>query len=280
MSGLPLRTALFAMPIAIALALPASSKEPFAVTFDGPYTSRAMVTGTRPETRPAGFADCLDDVLVKVSGNPALIGDRRLKPYERQAGQWVEHYSYHDQLEGIPIHDEQGTRDRAFDLVCEFKSAAIDRILHKLGEVPWKGPRPKLAVFAGVSTARGPFVLASDGERGVDQRIAFATAANKRGLVGILPSSDVVDSRKIDFHKLDSSKPIRLDLAAKAAGGDLPLWGTLVWKDKPAGWKTQWSFGWRGHVYRWVAAGISFDEAFRRGFEGAAQIMSGHGAPG
>jgi len=70
------------------------------------------------------------------------------------------------------------------------------------------------------------------------------------------------------------------DLAAKAAGGDLPLWGTLVWKDKPAGWKTQWSFGWRGHVYRWVAAGISFDEAFRRGFEGAAQIMSGHGAPG
>src|SRR5579862_8972233 len=106
------RIALIALLILIALPGLAFAKEPFAVTFDGPYTSRAMVTGTRPSTRPAGFADCLDDVLVKVSGNPHLIGDQRLKPYERQAGKWVVKFSYHDQLEGIPIHDEQGTRDR------------------------------------------------------------------------------------------------------------------------------------------------------------------------
>jgi hypothetical protein len=276
-------TALCALALAllVAFALPRAgfAKEPFAVTFDGPYTSRAMVTGTRAENRPAGFADCLDDVLVKVSGNPHLEGDPRLKPYERKAGKLVVAFRYHDQLEGIPIHDEQGTRDRAFDLICDFKPAAIDKILHALGETPWKGPRPKLAVFVGVLTARGPFVLASDGERGIDQRLSFGTAANKRGFVAILPSTEVLTRRQIDFHKLDSPQPIRLDMAAKAAGGDLPLWGTLVWSDNPAGWKTQWRFAWHGHEYKWTGAGISFDEAFRRGFQGVAQILSGHGQP-
>ena len=278
MPALSLRVAA-ALLIAAAIPVKGFAKEPFAVTFDPPYTARAMVTGTRPETRPAGFADALHDVLVKVSGDPRLIGDPRVKPFEHDAGKLVARYSYHDQLEGIPIHDEQGTRDRAFDLICDFKPAAIDAILKRLGDAPWKGARPRLAIFVGVKTARGPFVLASDGERGIDQRISLATAANKRGIEAVVPSTQVLTERKIDYHMLDSPKPIRLDFAAKAAGGELPLWGTLEWKDDPAGWKTNWRFGWQGREYRWHGAGISFDEAFREGFMGVAQIASGHGAP-
>ena len=248
--------------------------------FDPPYTARAMVTGTRPETRPAGFIDCLDDVLVKVSGDPHLIGDPRIKRFEKDAGKLVTGFHYRDQLEGIPIHDEQGTRDRAFDLICDFNRPGIDRILHALGEKPWLGPRPRLAVFVGILTSRGPFVLASDGDRGPDQRDSLATAANKRGIPAVLPTTAMLTERQIDFHKLESSKAIRLDVAAKAAGADLPLAGTMVWSDRPpAGWITRWRFDWRGHTYRWGGAGISFDESFRRGFQGVAQILSGHGAP-
>ncbi len=36
------------------------------------YTAMAIVTGTDMRSRPAGFARCLREVLVKVSGNPAL----------------------------------------------------------------------------------------------------------------------------------------------------------------------------------------------------------------
>jgi hypothetical protein len=247
--------------------------------FDPPYTARAMVTGTRPETRPAGFVDCLRDVLVKVSGNPHLIGDPRIESFDREAGKLVTGFHYRDQLEGIPIHDEQGTRDRAFDLICDFNRAGVDRILHALGDKPWLGPRPTLAVFVGIRTMRGPFVLATDSERGPDQRDSLATAANKRGIPAILPTSAMLAERHIDFHKLESPQGLRLDMAAKAAGGDLPLVGTLVWSDRPAGWTTRWRFDWHGRTYHWGAAGVSFDEAFRRGIQGVAQILSGHGAP-
>lgn len=249
-------------------------------SFDGPYTARAMVTGTRAETRPAGFADCLDDVVVKVSGDPRLIGDPQLKPFERSAGKLVTGFRYHDQLEGIPIHDEQGTRDRAFDLICDFEPARVDRILHTLGETPWHGHRPRLAMFIGVTTLRGPYVFAADGDRGMDMLGSLATAANKRGIPVILPNVAQLARNQVDFARIESAKPDNFAAAAKDVGAEMPLVGTLTWADRPAGWVTRWRFEWRGRVYRWGGKGISFDEAFRRGVMGVAQILSGHGAPG
>lgn len=248
-------------------------------SFDGIYTARAMVTGTRAETRPAGFADCLDDVLVKVSGDPRLIGDPRVKRLEPTAGKLVTGFRYHDQLEGIPIHDEQGTRDRAFDLICDFDRAGVDRILHALGEAPWRGHRPRLAMFIGVTTLRGPFVLAADGDRGMDMLGSLATAANKRGLPEVLPDVAQLTRNRIDFHQVETARPSGFAAAARDVGAEMPLVGTLTWSDRPAGWVTRWRFEWRGHLYRWGGKGISFDEAFRRGFQGVLQILSGHGAP-
>jgi hypothetical protein len=271
------KSTLAALSLTLAAAWPGA---PRADSFDAPYTARAMVTGTRPDTRPAGFADCLEDALVKVSGDPRLIGDHRLAPYKRHAGKWVVHFRYRDQLEGIPIHDEQGTRDRAFDLICDFDHAAINRILHALGDKPWLGERPRLAMFLGVRTALGPYVLAIDGERGIDQRDSVATAANKRGIPVVLPNQAFLDQSHIDFFRIAAAdSAIDLDEAARAAGGQVPLWGTLVFGQHPIGWISQWHFRWRGKLYRWGGRGISFDEAFRRGVMGVAQILSGHGAP-
>jgi hypothetical protein len=37
---------------------------------------------------------------------------------------------------------------------------------------------------------------------------------------------------------------------------------------------------WNGRMHRWQLRGVTFDEAFRRGIGGAAQILSGNGDPG
>jgi hypothetical protein len=63
-------------------------------------------------------------------------------------------------------------------------------------------------------------------------------------------------------------------------GADVALVGRLVWVDSDLGWATQWQMDWQSRPYRWQARGITFDEAFRRGIGGAAQIASGNGDPG
>ena len=82
------------------------------------YQSTAIVTGTDMRSRPAGFARCLRDVLVKVSGEPRLIQDARVAELGRRADAFVVSFSYVDVMAGIPIHDDQGTYDRPRSLPC------------------------------------------------------------------------------------------------------------------------------------------------------------------
>jgi hypothetical protein len=81
------------------------------------------------ENRPAAFARCLMDVLVKASGDPRLLEDRRAIDLSQDAGRLVRTFQYRDRLEGVPIHDEQGTRDRPHDLTVDFDP---DRVVEAL----------------------------------------------------------------------------------------------------------------------------------------------------
>jgi len=47
----------------------------FAVKVDNLYRAKAIVTGIGEKNRIPGLVRCLEDVLVKVSGDPRLIAD-------------------------------------------------------------------------------------------------------------------------------------------------------------------------------------------------------------
>jgi hypothetical protein len=70
-----------------------------------------------------------------------------------------------------------------------------------------------------------------------------------------------------------------LGSVAAKQGGEVALIGRLVWDDSELGWATQWQIDWHGRPHRWRVRGVTFDEAFRRGIGGAAQILSGNGDP-
>jgi hypothetical protein len=56
---------------------------------DDLYDGQAIVTGQREPERVRALPDCLEDVLVKVSADPGLIGDRRLAPLKAKAGDFL-----------------------------------------------------------------------------------------------------------------------------------------------------------------------------------------------
>ena len=275
----PAAGAIRAMLVAMSVMMPIGCRDATAADTIELYQTRVTVTGQGEANRMTGFAAALEDVLLKASGAERLNGDRRLAAYRSKAKDFVKSFSYRDQFFGKPIRDEQGTRDRPFDLTVDFEAARIDAILKTLGVKPWLSHRPRLAVFVAMEQGAKNYVVTADGSRSDLQRDALLSAADKRGMEIVLPGAAMLAKSNIATEALRSPSFPMLTQIATELGGDVALVGRLVWDDRELGWATQWQLAWRGRTHRWQLRGLTFDETFRRGIGGAAQVLSGNGDP-
>lgn len=243
------------------------------------YTSDAIVTGTGEKNRQIGFRECLTEVLVKVSGDQSLLTQPNLAPLLDRAGGFVATFSYRDRLEGIPIHDEQGTHDRPHDLTCRFEPATVDRLLQVLGRKPWLSPRPRLAFVLGVRDRTRLFMLTADGTESPYMAQSLQAATIPLALAAKLPQGAILAEERLDFAAFAAAAPARLQALAGRMGAEVTLAGTLTWSDAARGWIADWRLIAAGSVFRWRISGVSFDDAFRNAIRGAAQILSGNGTP-
>jgi hypothetical protein len=241
---------------------------------DDLYRAQTVVTGQGEDNRRAGFALCLEDVLIKVSGAFQLKDDERLAPLKLRASEYVTGFDYHDQMSGKPKHDEQGTRDRPYDLTVSFDHDKIDDLLRSLDIKPWLTPRPPVAVLVVMSSGSRTYLVTSDGRQSDLQRDALRAAASKRGLTILLPASQA-GSVALGRAELPPAT-----LAAAVPGAEATtLLGHLSWDDAELGWVAQWQLDTARAQHRWQFRGVTFDEAFRRGLGGVAQVLSNNGAP-
>lgn len=244
---------------------------------DDLYRARTIVTGQGEANRIIGFADGLEDVLIKVSGAFQLAGDSRLEPYKAKAGDFVKSYDYHDQMSGKPKRDEQGTRDRPYDLIVDFDAKKIDGALTALGLKSWPSPRPGVGVLIEMEQGSRQYIVTSDAKQSDLQRDSLLAAALKRGMAVALPSVADLEKVKISAAALMTTPAATL---TSAVSGDALLRGHLVWSEENLGWIADWQMDFRRQPHRWQFRGVTFDEAFRRGLGGAARILSGNGEPG
>jgi len=246
---------------------------------DDLYRAQTTVTGQGETNRIAGFSSCLEDVLIKVSGDLRLAGDPRLAESKSHAAEAVKAYNYHDQMSGKPVRDEQGTRDRPYDLTVDFDSGKIDGILRNLGLQPWLAHRPVLGVFVEMEQGGRKYAVTADGRQSDLQRDALLAAAAKRGLHIVLPDAAALAASNVDIAELTMLASSTLKPLVAAQGAEVVLAGHLTWSDSDLGWTTEWRIDWQGGLHRWSRGEVTFDEAFRRGIGSAAQILSGHGDP-
>jgi hypothetical protein len=250
-----------------------------ATAADDLYRAQAIVTGQGEANRIVGFASCLEDVLIKVSGAQKLAGDRRLAAYKSNAKDFVRAFSYHDQMSGTPTRDEQGTRDRPYDLTVDFDETKIDDLLKALHIKPWPSHRPVLAVFVEMQQGLKSYMVTADADRAAIQRESLLAAAARRGMTVVLPSAAALAESSINGAEFGTTTSSKFGSVAALQGGEVALIGRLVWDDRELGWATQWRIDWQNQTRRWRIRGVTFDEAFRRAIGGAAQILSGNGDP-
>jgi hypothetical protein len=269
---------LLACTMAAFLAGPASQQARSAPV-DELYQSQTIVTGQGEANRQVGFRDCLDRVLVRVSGDPRLPSRPEMPALRDRAGSFVSSFRYHDRMEGIPVHDEQGTHDRPHDLTCLYSHDVIDKVLRSLGSRPWLGKRPRLAVFLVTEQGTRHFALTADENLGQAMRDSFTNAAGGLLMAVAFPTSSLLSVAGLDEQKLRDADPALLARIAEQAGADQALAGSIVWSDDELGWIANWRLATAAKSYKWQVRGVNFDEAFRVAARGAAQILSGNGQP-
>ena len=243
------------------------------------YQARTIVTGQRDETRFPGFERCLGDVLKKVSGDPGITDEEVAAAVAGRAKDYVKDFHERDRMEDIPIHDEQGTRDRPFDLTVAFYPRKIDALLESLGRKPWTSRRPTIMVLLAVSNGTNAYILTNDEDMGFDQRESFMSAAWQAGMPIILPTAEVLNKSGLTMEGLHVASSADLEKFASANKSDLALVGSIVWNSGMLGWKADWHLYAEGAPHEWKIQDVNFDDAFRSAMRGTAQILSGHGEP-
>jgi hypothetical protein len=222
--------------LVLGIALALGPNVPRASAIDDPdlFRGRTLVTGQRPETRNPGYVACLRDVLVKVSGDPSVLQAPGIPALEARAGDLVIHHAYRDRMAGIPVHDEQGSRDRPYVMTVSFDPVLIEEELENLGSWAWTEPRPTIALALTIDGGGGPYPLTAAGP-GEGHREAIAEAAWTRGLTVALPA------------------------APGAPVEGKPLVGQARWDAGALVWRGQWHF----RDETWEGQAESFDRLYR-----------------
>lgn len=223
------------------------------------YKAETIVTGTGEAERMRGFGVGAEEVLIKLTGWARLAGSERAQKVVARAPELVGDYSYEDRMKDIPIHDEQGTRDRPHYLRMRFDPARFDQALAEAGLRKWEGPRPTLAIWLGVQETRGRYILSADGEGGYGQREVLKEASKRRGIPIILPPDAQKD---IAYESIEKRDWHRLLNASQALGANAVLFGTLEF-DGNAYWNVRFVAA-GDHAYaKWKLTGATFDKALK-----------------
>jgi uncharacterized protein len=232
------------------------------------YNAETVVTGKEEPERTRGFRVGLVDVVVKLTGDVRLAESQKLAPLLEKPHPLVEYFEYEDRMKHLPVRDEQGTRERPHFLRMRFNAVELDKALAHLGLSKWADDRPSLAVWVGVKTAVGGFVVTASGGEAYGQRIVITETAQNRGIPVRLPSDQAVTFADISEDKFEKIKSASKEADAWLSGM-LSITGSGYWD-------ITWKLRWKDQSRVWTQQGVSFDTALKDGLQTAALIFSGN----
>jgi hypothetical protein len=233
------------------------------------YKAETIVTGTGLSERIRGFRIGVEDVLVKLTGDVTLAGTKAASDVAEHAADLVADFAYEDRMKDIPVHDEQGTRDRPHFLRMQFDAAKFDAALRQAGLRTWTSERPTLAVWIGISEPRGKYVLAREGD-GYGQREVLKGASKKRGIPILLPPEN---QSAVNYDAVATGNLAVLRQASKDLGGNAILYGRLDF-DGEAHWNTSWAVAGDHVDAEWTMNSVTFDAALKGAIDQVAAAFS------
>ncbi|MEC9367837.1 MAG: DUF2066 domain-containing protein [Pseudomonadota bacterium] len=259
------------LPVLLFFGLTASVSA-FEVT--GLYKAEAVVTGREEPERSRGFREGIEEVLGKLTAVSPFPAGPALQDALADPAPFVAAFEYEDRKKGIPIHDEQGTRDRSYILRMTLDRSRIDGLIAQMGLRKWQADRPRLAILLAIRDGRGGYLLTRDGESGFGQREVLISAAARRGVPIVMPSEVERVAGKLEpgVFALPAAEISRV---ARDLDGDGALAGELTLDPDGQGWSVRWMLHGLSAGGEWQMKGVSFDVALAAGIDRAARALAG-----
>lgn len=247
--------------LAGSLAAPMAFDAAHAYEEPGLYSAVVVVTGEdNLEERARGIREALPLVLTKLTVDGALAQHAVENGMTEDAATLVDSFSYHDRKEGVQISDEQGTRERSFELTVTFDRRKIDAMVASLGGKVWTSKRPRVGIVLMIDDGASAYVLTQTSERGYGQRWAMEDAADALALPLDLPAASTGETAESALPALLPNTPLRLEGRMKVT---------------PEGyWDTHWHLTGLSVDERFASAGVTFDTAIEEALRQSARVLS------
>lgn len=251
----------------------------WAVEMKGLYEVEVAVEGQSANQRRTAIREAFRQVLVKVTGNRALLNEQTLRKSQRNASRYVQQYRYRiveravvETLEEGLVEAEQAPVEAVAPVAVEperllwvrFDATAVNRLLREKGLPIWGSARPSVMVWLsqeqqGQRSMLQPEMLPEMAE-------AVEEQAQQRGLVVMLPLMDMEDHQQLPASALWGGFAETIQLASSRYDVDVALTGLLLVTENEQ-WQVEWRLYQDESVEEWIGAKGELSEIVAQGVD-------------
>ena len=231
----------------------------------GLYSGEAPVADQSDEQRAAGMSAALSQVVVKLTGDPAVVSREAVAKALGEAGRYAQRYSYRQDVVA-----EGGQPQVKLTLVAQFDRAAIDRLLRDFGLKAWSAARPPVLVFLAVDDGNGLRLVTDPADAAAQPLLQ---AAQQRGLNLALPNLADADAAALGAQAAWSGDLAALAPQAARAQTALLLVGQL--RRLGEQWSAHWTLSDGSAPQSWDGSDASLDALLAQAAAGAADRVVG-----
>lgn len=202
------------------------------------YEARVTVPDRSTEARTAAVRTALSEVLVRLSGDPAVVSNPAGKALLADPSRHLQQYQY-----------EGDAATGGMFLRAGFAAAPLDAALREQGLALWGRERTPVLTWVAVDDGQRRYLLGAEDD---DPLVAqLRAAARRQNLELVLPLLDLEDQSKVTFTRVQEGDLDALMAASARYQPQAVLVGSL--QSAASGWSGRWGLRHAGSDSQWVA---------------------------
>ena len=239
------------MPLLVAEAAPAKL-----------FESEVVVANQSPGVRSHAMKTALQAVLVRVTGQNAVLAGEPGRMLLDDPAQLVQQYRYFTVPQSEPP---------VLKLWVQFDGEAIRAALQQQGVTYWGTERPDTLVWLAVEDRGKRYVVAADD--GTDVYRQVERAARQRGVPVLFPLMDLQDQSKVRFSDIWGGFYENVLDASRRYNPQAVLIGRLN-RSPSGGWSSRWQLEVAGTPSSWSDSRQQLDALAQQGIDETADILA------
>jgi hypothetical protein len=226
------------------------------------FDAEVVVPNQTTGVRTRAMSSALEEVLVRVAGQDAILKSAPAKQMLKKPDALVQQYRY---------FYEPGSEPPLLKLWVRFDGDAIRSSLQQQGQAYWGSERPDTLVWLAVEDRGRRFVVSADDGTDVQQQIALA--AKLRGLPIVFPLMDLEDQSQVRFSDIWGGFFENVMQASRRYNPQAVLIGRLN-RSPSGGWSSRWYLNVAGKPASWSDSNQQLDKLSQQGIDDTADRLA------